>query len=406
MFGFGLEVKGLEKGALDPLKIAENPEDNWTLENENYPFQIQNPEQNPDLDFVQQLAYGTVRLSFDQSRFRTPLHEPRFRSPIDLHQPSRQPPILLKDRPASQASSSRPLVPFLRSKRDLGVELQGVKTRSQVSIPCYTAKHDSVVDQDDDNSRHTPSPYKTDMEDPYQIPSEEEKLVKKVIEQNNYTNLCLGVIGKQLDKVEDKMENKLNQSSEPSRDSDSSSGPDIGFACKDSCCRNKTINVLSKQVSVLSKQEELLLDLIEQIEDLVVKAQKLNAFHATLVRETSKLEPRFHEPKVDLENIYDRFSKSKKEVTVNDLQKEIKETKSKVRTLKQELTILKVDNTLLDQRVKNLESTSHQGNEEGSLFQNPSGDEEETSSPTADMVQEEQPSQKFSETISRINFQK
>ena len=31
-------------------------------------LQIQNPAQNPDLDFVQQLAEGTVRLSFDRSR--------------------------------------------------------------------------------------------------------------------------------------------------------------------------------------------------------------------------------------------------------------------------------------------------------------------------------------------------
>ena len=46
--------------------------ENWTLENENYPLQIQNPSQNPDLDFVQQLADGTVRLSFDQSRFSIP----------------------------------------------------------------------------------------------------------------------------------------------------------------------------------------------------------------------------------------------------------------------------------------------------------------------------------------------
>ncbi|KAL0001511.1 hypothetical protein SO802_015292 [Lithocarpus litseifolius] len=181
---------------------------------------------------------------------------------------------------------------------------------------------------------------------------------------------------------------QLNQSSssEPSRDLDSSSGPSIGFACKDSCCRNKTINVLSKQISVLSKQEELLLDLIEQIEDSVVKAQKLSAFHATLVKEPSKPESRSQESKVNLEKIYDRFSKSKKEVTVNDLQKEIKETKSEVRNLKQELTILRIDNTLLDQRVKNLESTSHQGNEEGPSFQNPSDEEEETVNPTADMV--------------------
>ena len=73
---------------------------NWTLENENYPLQIQNPTQNPDLDFVQQLADGTVRLSFDQSRFR---------SPLDYHQPSLQSPILLRDRPVSRCSSSRPL---------------------------------------------------------------------------------------------------------------------------------------------------------------------------------------------------------------------------------------------------------------------------------------------------------
>ena len=45
----------------------------WTLENENHALQIQNPTQNPDLDFVQQLADGTVRLSFDRSRLSTPL---------------------------------------------------------------------------------------------------------------------------------------------------------------------------------------------------------------------------------------------------------------------------------------------------------------------------------------------
>ena len=98
------------------------------------------------------------------------------------------------------------------------------------------------------------------------------------------------------------------------------------MACKDSCCRNKTINVLSKH-------EQLILDLIEQIEDPVIKAQRLSEFHKTLVKEPSKPELRTLKPKVNLEKIYNRFTKSKKEVTVNDLQKEIKETKSKVRSL-------------------------------------------------------------------------
>ena len=83
-------------------------------------------------------------------------------------------------------------------------------------------------------------------------------------------------------------------------------------------------------------------------------------------------ELRIQEPKFDLEKIYNRFTKSKKEVTVNDLHKEIKETKSEVRTLKQDLTILRVDHNFLDQRLKHLENTSHRGNEEGTSFQNPS----------------------------------
>ena len=55
------------------------------------------------------------------------------------------------------------------------------------------------------------------------------------------------------------------------------------MACKDSCCRNKTINVLSKH-------EELILNLIEQIEDPAIKAQRLSEFHKALVKEPSKPE--------------------------------------------------------------------------------------------------------------------
>ena len=44
---------------------------------------------------------------------------------------------------------------------------------------------------------------------PFRFPSIEEKLEKKVMEQNNYTNQCLHVIGKQLNKVEERVENKV-----------------------------------------------------------------------------------------------------------------------------------------------------------------------------------------------------
>ena len=65
---------------------------------------------------------------------------------------------------------------------------------------------------------------------------------------------------------------QLNQLSSPRASLNTSSGPDASIACKDGCCRNKSINVLSTQ-------EELLLDLIEQIEDPVIKAQYLSKFH-------------------------------------------------------------------------------------------------------------------------------
>ena len=107
-----------------------------------------------------------------------------------------------------------------------------------------------------------------------------------------------------------------------------------------------------------------------------------------------------------MEKIYSRFTKSKKEVTIQDLQKEIKDNKIEMRNLKQELTILRVDHGLMDLRVKNLEFTSQQGNEDRISLQNPSDDEvDETVNPTAGM--EPEPTKgSFLQTISRINFQK
>ena len=50
------------------------------------------------------------------------------------------------------------------------------------------------------------------------------------------------------------------------------------------------------------------------------------------------------------------------------------------------MTILRVDHSFLDQRLKQLENTSHQGNEEGTSFQNPYDDEvDETVNPIAEM---------------------
>ena len=69
------------------------------------------------------------------------------------------------------------------------------------------------------------------------------------------------------------------------------------------------------------------------------------------------------------------FTKAKKEITVNDLQHEIKETRSEIKTLKEEvkklnqaLTILRIDHNFLNRRVKHQDNTSHQGHNEAGPY--------------------------------------
>ena len=76
----------------------------------------------------------------------------------------------MKDKPASQCSSSR-----TRPTRNLA-QFQGVRNHSQVSTPCYTAKQDSVADQEEDSnsqdSLKPPSPSGSDFRNPIQQESE------------------------------------------------------------------------------------------------------------------------------------------------------------------------------------------------------------------------------------------
>ena len=95
----------------------------------------------------------------------------------------------------------------------------------------------------------------------------------------------------------------------------------------------------------------------------------------------------------NLEPIYNRFIQPKKEVKVDDLQRETKETRSEIGTLKQNLQAL--------QKTQSLENTSYQSNEEG-----PSDNKvDQIVDPTADDIQE--PSRNlFLNAITRINFHK
>ena len=66
---------------------------------------------------------------------------------------------------------------------------------------------------------------------PFRQPTSEEVVVSKVIAQNNYTNQCLHVIGKQLDRMEEKVEKKvILQPGNPSKPSPTLEKPLVKLA--------------------------------------------------------------------------------------------------------------------------------------------------------------------------------
>ena len=92
--------------------------------------------------------------------------------------------------------------------------LNGTKKSCVITKKNWTKENKEVV-----RSSHPPPPSQENITiknqgfevvaTPFKRPSSEDKPVKKVIEQNNYTNQCLDVIGKQLDIIENKIEAKV-----------------------------------------------------------------------------------------------------------------------------------------------------------------------------------------------------
>ena len=94
---------------------------------------------------------------------------------------------------------------------------------------------------------------------PFKVPSSEEKPVQKVIEQNNYTNQYLDVIGKQLDRIEEQVENKvILQPRNPSKPIPSLEKPFVKLP-------------VTRQTSLKSKDKIALEIVTQKLEELVKK---------------------------------------------------------------------------------------------------------------------------------------
>ncbi|CAL8118500.1 unnamed protein product [Prunus armeniaca] len=131
--------------------------------------------------------------------------------------------------------------------------------------------------------------------------------------------------------------------SESDQSSDSQpSSPNIQIGCTDKCCnRLKSISVLTKQ----EEQEELLIDLISKIENPDLKADYLKKLRKVISQES----PRQSTPQpISLNTTLERFAK-KKEVTLQDLQLEVKMVKKEIVELKQMSHKLQSENYAIKQ---------------------------------------------------------
>ena len=116
-----------------------NLPNDWLLENENHPRKVQNNAIN--LERIQEYLDGSVRISFDQPRFRN----------LHIRDDSKS-----RDDNKSQTSYSTRKDDDLIPRRNL--KLKEIDTTSQVSKPCYTA----TSNFNDDEDQHSPT--QTDFE--------------------------------------------------------------------------------------------------------------------------------------------------------------------------------------------------------------------------------------------------
>ena len=94
---------------------------------------------------------------------------------------------------------------------------------------------------------------------PFQHPTNEEVVVSKVIAQNNYTNQCLHVIGKLLDRMEEKVEKKvILQPGNPSKPSPALEKPLVKLPT-------------TMQANIKSKDQTALEICLQKMEELVKK---------------------------------------------------------------------------------------------------------------------------------------
>ncbi|KAI5322802.1 hypothetical protein L3X38_031874 [Prunus dulcis] len=154
--------------------------------------------------------------------------------------------------------------------------------------------------------------------------------------------------------------------SESSQSSDSKhSSPQVQFGCTDECCnRLKSVLVLTKQ----EEQEELLVDLIGKVQNPELKSEYLKKLKKILSQEGQSSSSPAPQP-ISINTTLEKFNR-RKDVTLHDLQSEVKQVKKELAELKQISQQLQAENYTIKQDLYDLkQETCKPNNLSGSPHQ-------------------------------------
>ena len=130
---------------------------------------------------------------------------------------------------------------------------------------------------------------------------------------------------------------ELDNSTEYSKESEKDYYLSLGLCNCENCINNKNINMLNKD------QTNTLISIIDKLEDSPLKDEFLSQLNNLIIKseEVKQIEP------INMKDIYKRFKVPTQNITIKDLQEEIK-------NLKHEIQILKENDITLEYRLLEL----------------------------------------------------
>ena len=118
--------------------------------------------------------------------------------------------------------------------------------------------------------------------------------------------------------------------------------------------KTKTKNVISSKVD-----KQIFFDVVDKIQDEETQRNYLKKFLNLILNEDSN-KIQIKHIQYSMDEIYNRFKKTQRPITIKDLEKEIKEIKTQINQLKLENEQIKLGNEIIKQENKQIKQENEQ----------------------------------------------